>query len=325
MNSVFPTVNGAKHDSLQGSFPSTIQKTSFSGDTDTITSFQLQAEVFHSTSAENTETVETAFYQDELSTLSGGEYQVGFHHPVTIGQQSNELQRKPYFERNGSHHTIEKNVPAQIPSAPQTVSNHPQISIGLEANTKINIETKPLLSNLQTAHALNASQVVEGQSNTLSNHSLTNTDRAQISSEWASIKVDPQASKWGHQMLQVLHDRVSFQAQQNLQEAKIRLDPPELGKLDVIVRVEGDRLNVQLNASSMATREALNQVSERLRAELQDQNFVHVDVNVGAERDQQPYSEQQSSDDSLHIRAAHPQSSEQHDNTQSDHWLNTHA
>ncbi|MGR5488524.1 flagellar hook-length control protein FliK, partial [Vibrio alfacsensis] len=95
--------------------------------------------------------------------------------------------------------------------------------------------------------------------------------------EWAPVRVDTQAGKWGEQMLQVLNDRVTLQAQQNLQEARIRLDPPDLGKLDLMVRVEGDRLSVQINANAAATREALMQVSERLRFELQNQNFMHVD------------------------------------------------
>ncbi|KLN66204.1 hypothetical protein ZX61_04830 [Vibrio sp. VPAP30] len=148
-------------------------------------------------------------------------------------------------------------------------------------------------------------------------------------SEWAAVKVDTHAGKWGEQMMQVLHDRVSLQAQQSMQEAKIRLDPPELGKLDLLVRVEGDRLSVQINANATATREALMQVSDRLRAELQNQNFVHVDVNVG-------------SGDSDQHRSPHQQEQEKHilssatfsdtgtttsdsSNTHSEHWLSTHA
>ncbi|WP_246201157.1 flagellar hook-length control protein FliK [Vibrio ziniensis] len=142
--------------------------------------------------------------------------------------------------------------------------------------------------------------------------------------EWASVKVDTQAGKWGEQMLQVLHDRVTLQAQQNLQEAKIRLDPPDLGKLDLVVRVEGDRLSVQINASTAATREALMQVSERLRAELQEQNFVHVDVNVGSgQRERQ--QEQRFDDQSNIIFAAKESSLEPSYTPMAEHWLNTQA
>lgn len=143
--------------------------------------------------------------------------------------------------------------------------------------------------------------------------------------EWASVRIDTQAGKWGEQMLQVLHDRVTLQAQQHLQEAKIRLDPPDLGKLDLVVRVEGDRLSVQINANAAATREALMQVSDRLRAELQNQNFVHVDVNVGADQGGQRQSSSQDEAATHPIFAARDTGDEPFTASLSEHWLSTHA
>ncbi|AMF93996.1 flagellar hook-length control protein FliK [Vibrio fluvialis] len=143
--------------------------------------------------------------------------------------------------------------------------------------------------------------------------------------EWASVRIDSQAGKWGEQMLQVLHDRVTLQAQQNLQEAKIRLDPPDLGKLDLVVRVEGDRLSVQINANAAATREALMQVSDRLRAELQSQNFVHVDVNVGSDQGGQRQSSSQDDAAASTIFAARDSADEPFTSSLSEHWLSTHA
>ncbi|WP_045462490.1 flagellar hook-length control protein FliK [Vibrio hyugaensis] len=144
--------------------------------------------------------------------------------------------------------------------------------------------------------------------------------------EWAAVRVDTNSSKWGEQMMQVLHDRVTLQAQQNLQEAKIRLDPPDLGKLDLLVRVEGDRLSVQINANTAATREALMQVSERLRAELQEQNFVHVDVNVGSDQGQDSHDHESPQEDTT-IFAARESGTFQSNTTTnySEHWLNTQA
>lgn len=143
--------------------------------------------------------------------------------------------------------------------------------------------------------------------------------------EWASVRIDTQAGKWGEQMLQVLHDRVTLQAQQHLQEAKIRLDPPDLGKLDLVVRVEGDRLSVQINANAAATREALMQVSDRLRAELQSQNFVHVDVNVCADQGGQRQSSSQDEAATHPIFAARDTGDEPFTASLSEHWLSTHA
>lgn len=146
--------------------------------------------------------------------------------------------------------------------------------------------------------------------------------------EWAAVRVDSSSGKWGEQMIQVLQDRVTFQAQQNLQEAKIRLDPPDLGKLDLLVRVEGDRLSVQINANTAATREALMQVSDRLRAELQEQNFVHVDVNVGSDQGQerQGYSDENQQEDPTIFSARESNAFQANTTTnESEHWLNTQA
>lgn len=144
--------------------------------------------------------------------------------------------------------------------------------------------------------------------------------------EWAAVRVDTSSGRWGEQMMQVLQDRVTLQAQQNLQEAKIRLDPPELGKLDLLVRVEGDRLSVQINANTAATREALMQVSERLRTELQEQNFVHVDVNVGSDQGQERHAHDGSQEEATVFAARETNAFQSNTTTNySEHWLNTQA
>lgn len=144
--------------------------------------------------------------------------------------------------------------------------------------------------------------------------------------EWAAVRVDTSSGRWGEQMMQVLQDRVTLQAQQNLQEAKIRLDPPELGKLDLLVRVEGDRLSVQINANTAATREALMQVSERLRTELQEQNFVHVDVNVGSDQGQERQAHDGAQEEANIFAARETNAFQTHTTTNySEHWLNTQA
>ncbi len=142
--------------------------------------------------------------------------------------------------------------------------------------------------------------------------------------EWASIKVDTNAAKWGEQMMQVLHDRVTLQAQQSVQEAKIRLDPPELGKLNLNVRVEGDTLNVQINANAASTRDALVQVSDRLRAELQNQNFLNVNVSVGSDDANQQQTTHQEPEEFTIFSARDTDQPDSLSNL-SEHWLSTQA
>lgn len=92
----------------------------------------------------------------------------------------------------------------------------------------------------------------------------------------------PQA-KWGEQMLNALRDSVELQLRQDKQQATIRLDPAELGSLEIRLNQEGGRLQVHISAAQGDVARLLQQTSERLRQDLVGQHFVQVDVQVGAD------------------------------------------
>ncbi|MCF6752667.1 flagellar hook-length control protein FliK [Pseudomonas stutzeri] len=97
------------------------------------------------------------------------------------------------------------------------------------------------------------------------------------------LKLHTPQARWGEQMLQALRDNVELQLQQKIQSATIRLDPPELGALEIHLSHESGRLNVQLSAAHADVARLLQQTSDRLRQELVGQNFVQVNVQVGAD------------------------------------------
>lgn len=99
--------------------------------------------------------------------------------------------------------------------------------------------------------------------------------------QWASVKLAEPQVQWGQQLVDVLKDKVELQVNQQIKQAHIRLDPPELGRLELTIRVEGDRLNVQLNVTNPAVRDALIQSMERLRMSLAPHHAGGVEVNVG--------------------------------------------
>ncbi|WP_308810132.1 flagellar hook-length control protein FliK [Aeromonas sp. HMWF016] len=99
--------------------------------------------------------------------------------------------------------------------------------------------------------------------------------------QWAPVKLAETQVQWGQQLVDVLKDKVELQVNQQIKQAHIRLDPPELGRLELTVRVEGDRLNVQLNVTNPAVRDALIQSMERLRMSLAPHHAGGVEVNVG--------------------------------------------
>src|SRR5690606_8551048 len=65
----------------------------------------------------------------------------------------------------------------------------------------------------------------------------------------STFKLPTAEAKWGEQLLHTLRDQVQVQLQQRIQNATIRLDPPELGSLEIFLSHESGRLNVHITAS----------------------------------------------------------------------------
>lgn len=98
-----------------------------------------------------------------------------------------------------------------------------------------------------------------------------------------ALRLHGAPAQWGEQMLQSLREHVDLQINQRIQNATIRLDPPELGSLEIYLSHESGRLNVHLSAANGDVARLLQQTSERLRQELVGQNFVQVNVQVSAD------------------------------------------
>lgn len=98
-----------------------------------------------------------------------------------------------------------------------------------------------------------------------------------------ALKLQAPEAKWGEQMLHALRENVDLQIQQKIQSATIRLDPPELGSMEILLSHESGRLNVHLSAANADVARLLQQTSDRLRQDLVGQHFVQVNVQVGAD------------------------------------------
>ena len=97
------------------------------------------------------------------------------------------------------------------------------------------------------------------------------------------------AQGFGHpQWNQALGERVLWLAAQNLSAADIRLDPPELGSLQVRVSVNQEQASVSFVSPNPQVREALDQQATRLREMFAEQglNLVNVDVSERHAREQ---------------------------------------
>ncbi len=86
-----------------------------------------------------------------------------------------------------------------------------------------------------------------------------------------------QSPHWG----EALGTRVTWMAQNGTHQAQLRLDPPDLGHLEVHISMTGDQASVQFHVQHGLVRDAVEAAIPRLREMLGSQgiSMVHVDVS----------------------------------------------
>ena len=80
---------------------------------------------------------------------------------------------------------------------------------------------------------------------------------------------------------EALNERIMMMRSKGIQTAEIRLDPPDLGSLEVRVRVSGDTTTIQFHSPNPSVREALEAQVNRLREMMEESglNLGQVDVS----------------------------------------------
>jgi flagellar hook-length control protein FliK len=75
-------------------------------------------------------------------------------------------------------------------------------------------------------------------------------------------------------------ERVQMMMSKNLKNIDIRLDPPELGRMQIRMNMSGDVANVQITVSNPAARELIEQTIPRLREMLAQSGVALADTSV---------------------------------------------
>jgi flagellar hook-length control protein FliK len=120
-----------------------------------------------------------------------------------------------------------------------------------------------------------------------------NTRGAQLQPGERSFIVQPEVrvpvgqSQWGR----AVGERVLWLAAQNITSAELRLDPPDLGPVQVRVTMHNDQVNVTFTSNQIAVREALDQSAQRLRDMFSEQGLNLGDVNVSDQSDDREFAQ----------------------------------
>jgi flagellar hook-length control protein FliK len=89
-----------------------------------------------------------------------------------------------------------------------------------------------------------------------------------------------QPGLWQRPLAQALGERLQVQGAQGEEQALIRLDPPSLGRVEIVLRQEGGTWQVQLSATHPEVSRQLQAISETLRHELSVRQQASVTVQV---------------------------------------------
>lgn len=114
-----------------------------------------------------------------------------------------------------------------------------------------------------------------------------------LSNKQDSLYLGKQSQLWGKQ----LGDHITTLIKQDVQEAKIHLDPPELGSLEIKLQVQNQEAKVQIQVSQPQVRDVLEQQSARLREALAQEgmNLSGFDVSSGNQQQTGQQAQEQGS------------------------------
>ena len=89
---------------------------------------------------------------------------------------------------------------------------------------------------------------------------------------------------------EALAERVNMMMSKNLKHVDIRLDPPELGRMQIKLALNQDQATVQITVANQSVREIVEQSMPRLREMMQQQGLQLAQSSV----DQQDAGQRQS-------------------------------
>lgn len=90
------------------------------------------------------------------------------------------------------------------------------------------------------------------------------------------VDVPPSSPQWSEQIAR----RISIMSSEQIQSARIQLDPPELGLLEIKIKVQQDQVNVSFASGHQVVRDALENQAPRLKELMEQQGVDLTDVNV---------------------------------------------
>lgn len=149
-----------------------------------------------------------------------------------------------------------------------------------------------LLEELGKSTTLQANQATEG-ADALTTQSNSLDAKVQAAAAKAELVIPTRvgSTDWGEAMA----GRITLLVNQKISAARIHINPPELGPIEVRVNLNHDQASVQFTSPSAQVRDALEQSIPRLRDMLENAGFSLADSGVN-DQPQQGFGQQSGGD-----------------------------
>jgi flagellar hook-length control protein FliK len=95
-----------------------------------------------------------------------------------------------------------------------------------------------------------------------------------------TVKLAGPPTAWRQSLQEALGDRMNLQVGKGIEQAVIRLEPPQMGRIDIAIRHSAGTLEVNISATNGEVLRQLQNVSDNLRSDLSQRQFTEVAVTV---------------------------------------------
>jgi len=177
--------------------------------------------------------------------------------------------------------TISEDLPLTVeelsPVTNSTKSLEAMLKVGSQAGSDIKLTTNDLALSLQNVSAPRAGVGVGDQSATLAGVMQQQSIEKPVTVP--EIKTAMHDPSWKSD----LGDRVAWMAKNKIPAAEIKINPAQLGPIEIKVTVNNDQASVTMIANHGTTREALEAAIPRLREILSDSGLQLADTDVSSQ------------------------------------------
>jgi flagellar hook-length control protein FliK len=95
-----------------------------------------------------------------------------------------------------------------------------------------------------------------------------------------TVKLAGPPTAWRQSLQEALGERMNLQVGKGIEQAVIRLEPPQMGRIDIAIRHSAGTLEVNISATNGEVLRQLQNVSDNLRSDLSQRQFTEVAVTV---------------------------------------------